>query len=438
LSQAIGAFYDAYFPRFSGIASIPSQEDVSTRWLQTAISEAHTDKGLNDAIMALAMSRASRITHDKNARRDALMFYGSCVNNVRRAVASGDRLYDDTLLATVMLLAMFEVHEGTTKRDSAWAAHTNGASRLINARGARSFHTSFGKTLYLAHLRDELVCGIGSRGKSRHGVNKSSYSPKEEDIVDLDIRLVSILGSLPAIMEASDNIRTLTDIEVTRSATISLHAQCNEVMDALEAFDESLQWSRDDLLCWEEPSMLYAELPIGSDERMIPMCITFCDFSTACLQFTTWTSLLLMHSTLWLTYMWLRINRPETAIDAFVPSFVPPEKIKVCDDLADKIVKSMEYFVRPEAGLLGAQQLVYPLSIVLGYLTFWDKPEKLWIPVILKKLHESNVGIEGFMADSFRGTDLKMINPLAQSKSAHQQKLNIFERVKSEYPSQET
>lgn len=438
LSQAIGAFYDAYLPSVSGIATGFSQEDASTRWLRTAINEAHRNRGINDALMALAMSRASRITQNKNARRDALTFYGSCVSNVRRAVASGERIYDDSLLATVMLLAMFEVHEGTRKRDSAWTAHVNGASRLIDARGASSFNTTFGKTLYLAHLRDELVCGIGSRGRSRRGIDQSSHMPSEEDTIDdLNIRLVSILNTLPAIVEAADNIRLLKDINHVRSATISLYERCHEVMDALEAFDESLQWSREDILYWDEPSALYAALPDDSNERVMPQCFNFCDFVTACLQLTTWTSLLLMHSTLWLTYMWLRINRAESAIDMYIPDAVPPEQVTNCDIIAINIVKSMEYFVRPEAGLLGAQQLIYPMSIVLGYLSFWDRPEKQWFPVILRRLHELNVGIEGFVADSFRGSDLQMILPLAQDRLMKKQKLSVFDQVSREYESQE-
>lgn len=390
--------------------------------------------------MALAMSRASRITKNQDARRDALMFYGSCVQRVRRAIASGDRLHDDALLASVMLLAMFEVHEGTRKRDSAWAAHINGASRLINARGAQSFSTEFGKTLYLAHLRDELVYGIGSRGKSRHGVDAASFKPSETDMADLDIRLVSILSTLPTIVEAADNIRTLCSITLIRDATVALAHACHQTMDALEAFDESLQWSQDALLYWEEPSALYAALPASSPERIMPTRIAFSSFPTACLQFTTWTSLLLMHSTLWLTYMWLRGQRPEAAaaMDGVVPAFLPPDQVAVCDELAVKLVKSMEYFVQPEAGLLGAQQIVYPISIVLGYLTFWEKPERLWFPVIVRRLHELNVGIEGFLADTFKGTELKMIRPLEESELRAKKKADVFNRLTTQYESQQT
>ncbi|ETN39413.1 uncharacterized protein HMPREF1541_05636 [Cyphellophora europaea CBS 101466] len=441
LSQAVGAFWEAYTPRASGLPTFSSRGIQSSKWLQAALREAHSDPGLNDAVMALAMSRASRISGNKDARKDALMFYGSCVRNVRRAIVAGDRLYDDHLLATVMLLATFEVHEGTAQRDKAWGAHINGASRLINARGAWSFQTEFGRILYLGHLRDELIYGIGTRGKSRHGVDQTSYKPTPEDMTDLDVQLVSILSSMPSIMESADHIRTIDDVAQVREATLDLRTRCHEIMDVLEKFDETLQWSQADLLYWEEPSQLALSLAPDSDERVFTTFITFCDFPIACLQFTTWTSLLLMHSTLWLTYQWLRCYRPEAMIDQAIPMMVPPDKLDLCNDLAINIVKSMEYFVQPEMGLVGAQQIAYPMSIVMGYLTYWNRQERMWFPVIFRRLKELNIGIEGFLVDTFKGNELRMIRPLAEKEPRfvdQKQSGNVFAQVLAENPTPET
>lgn len=372
--------------------------------MRIALQEAHRDPGLNDAVSALALARMSRLIGDENTKQTALKYYGSCVQRVRQSITSPSKLHDDNLLATIMLLATFEVHEGSKRRDTAWGAHINGASRLINARGAFSLTSEFGKALYFGHLEDELVYGIGTRNKSRRGISTSTYLPTDWDEDRLDVQLLRILTTLPTIMEDADAIREQKmDIPILQQATLQLRDACHRTLNALEAFDDLLTASQyPEPLYTERPSALYASLPPTSPARVFPTYIHFTDLPIGSLQLVTWTSRLLMHSTLWLTYEWIRSRVPEAQIDHMIPmSTIPSHRVSVCDDLAVAIAKAMEFFLLPGMGLVGAQQLSYPVPIVLGYFKYWEHRGMGWIGVVFKRMKELGVGVEGFLADMF-------------------------------------
>ena len=418
INHATGAFWLAYAPIEVTDAALFSTPDAGeAAWIRAAITESYRDIGLNDAVSALALSRMSQITGDRRARREALMFYGSCVRNVRRSILRSDKVQDDTLLATVMLLATFELHEGTFRRDSAWAAHVNGASKLINARGGSSISTEFGRTLFMGHLRSELIYGISSRGQSRRGMHKTTYLPvtncKSAD--NLDAQLIHILSTMPSIMGDADGILLISEPTLLIRSMTALLDMCSDTLSTLEAFSSSITASSYPApLYLELPSPLYASLPEDSPLRVFSEYFHFTSLSLASLQLTTWTSILLIHSTLYLTWEHVRQNYPSLSIDARLPitARIPTHGPTYVDNLTLSITQSLEYFILPEQGLQGASQLGYAIPVSMGYMSYWRWPEQAWFKMLFSRMKELNLGVEGFLADMFRNQELRLIRPL--------------------------
>jgi hypothetical protein len=353
----------------------------------------------------------------------ALQYYGASVGEVRRALADGgERLGQDGLLATVMMLACYEKYEGGQKRDVAWATHVHGASRLIDARsvvgngGSDLGGTKFGRALRRAHRHEELVCAIGTRNKSRQGIDAIS-SVVIDDLTPLEKQIHHILASLPEIMALSDKVRTLDDAERIRQAVLEVNRHVDQLLEELVLFEDGLEQSQAGPVFWEVPSQLAKTAKAGSVTRTFSNRLEFPDFGTAAVQVLAWTAQLILHSTRFLTVAWVRINRPHADIDSAIALDVPAG-IAECDYLADHIMKSLEYFLQPQTGLMGVQELTFAIPPVLGYLVFWQKPEQTWFITIFARLRELNVGIEGFLTDSFEGSDLKMIRPLDPQQKA--------------------
>jgi hypothetical protein len=370
----------------------------------------------------------------------ALQYYGASVREVRRALADGgERLGEDSLLATVMLLAVYEKYEGGEKRDVAWAAHVHGASRLIDARsgsgsgggdGGRGLgDTKFGRALRRAHRHEELICAIGTRNKSRRGVEGMSRAVIE-DLTPLERQIHYILASLPEIMALSDGVRMMDDGEEIRRVVLEISRHVDQLLEELALFEDALEQSQAGPVFWEVPSQLAKTAKAGSVARTFSTYLEFPDFGTAAVQVLAWTAQLILHSTRFLTVAWVRINRPHADIDSTI-SLDVPAGIAECDHLAIHIMKSFEYFLQPQTGLMGVQELTFAIPPVLGYCIFWQKHEQAWFVTIFARLRDLNVGIEGFLTDSFEGSDLKMIRPLDPEQKAKVTR-EILRRVSKE------
>jgi hypothetical protein len=444
VSHATGAFWLAYVPVEIANTPLHCVTDIaSSGWIRHALHHTQQDPGLEDAVAALALSRMSRQTGDARARKEALMFYGSTVRHVRRSILDPDKLNDDSLLATVMLLAIFELHEGTYRRDTAWGAHVDGASKIINARGGSAISTHFGRILYLSHLRDELVYGISTRGKSRKSIGETTYLPDDDDT--MEVRLARILSTMPVIMEEADRMRSVRSPTRLIKGLAALLGMVAAVLAALEDFCNTLALQAHPApLYIELPSQLYAALPSDSPERVFSEYLHFSSLSLADPLLTAWSSMLLLHSTIFLAWENTRIHQPSIHIDTVLPIInqIPNHTPTYVDSLTLRIAQSLEYFILPENGLLGAEYVKYAIPIAMGYMAFWKWPEQMWFKVLFKRMKELNLGVEGFLADMFRGQELRLVRPLDDDDGSERRRMkvwngSVFSSVTATYESKE-
>jgi hypothetical protein len=225
-----------------------------------------------------------------------------------------------------------------------------------------------------------------------------------------EFALFHILNRIPAIMEHADIIKLLIDPSSIILATYSLATRSHSVMNDLDEWQSSLGKLHNNAAYSYAPSLLYASLPSDSSERIFPTMLVFPSLVTAYHLTTLWSCLLLLHSNLFLTYRHIRTHHPSIPLDSSIPK-IPQHTQTACHDLALLITQSLEYFVQPDTGLVGAQQVGFPISVALGYFKFFECKETLWFRVIFRRLRELNVGIEGFLESMFTEQGLKLLIP---------------------------
>jgi hypothetical protein len=408
LAQAVGDFWYAYAPKV-GYGVVQEKDITSVRWLQAAFVEATTDKTLHDAMMGLALARAGRITDDGDTKRAALGYYGACIASLRHSIDIGQRTNDDALLATTMLLATFEVYEGNENRDSAWSAHISAASRIIRLRGRSILATPFGRELYLKHMRDELLYSMGDHNLLRRSTRFQYYLDDLEMGGRPDVRLAEILDELPASLELADSIRSLEDPDEVQIRTLDLMGRFSKISIALLELESDMRQAQPSAISWEEPSLLYNQLPEDSPGRLFKTHVHFSDILTGTVLLTNWTSRLLIGTTTFFTYKWIQTKCP-AASAVIVP--LKAEDFQEATTLAFDITKSLEYFLLPDAGLSAVQQIDYPISLVLGFFKFWNLPQEAWLAVVFQRMRELKVGVDGFLEDSWKGDVMRLVRPL--------------------------
>jgi hypothetical protein len=210
-------------------------------------------------------------------------------------------------------------------------------------------------------------------------------------------------------MELADSIKLLEDEASILMSTDALTRRSRQVMDDLDEWQSSLADQYQGTTYHHIPSKLYASLPEKSPERIFPTMITFPSLLTAYQLTTLWSCLLLLHSTLFLTYRHIHTHHPGVRLDT-VPT-PPRHTTSTCHDLAILIAQSLEYFAQPDTGLVGAQQVGFPTSVAMGYFSFFNSREVQWFKVIFRRLRGLNVGIEGFLESMFKEQGLQLMIP---------------------------
>jgi hypothetical protein len=82
---------------------------TSQKWLQAAVQEAPSDPTLRSALLSIALGRLNRATEDEYIKHQATLHYNASISNIRKALDHPERKFDDTLLAAVMVLGVYEV-----------------------------------------------------------------------------------------------------------------------------------------------------------------------------------------------------------------------------------------------------------------------------------------------------------------------------------------
>jgi hypothetical protein len=273
-----------------------------------------------------------------------------------------------------------------------------------------------------------LINAIGSLNRRRqHGpVPDLPKLASESPASSHEIALFNILGRIPGIFELVDSINQINDLTTLETSLENLNTQSEAVFTAIDAWKASLSITINAPLYTYTPSSLFQSLPLNSPDCIFPTTITFPSLIVAYHLTTLWSCLLLLHSNLALTY--LNLARFTT-----LPFSVPKPSQhtpKAGPHLALLITQSLEYFAQPSMGLVGAQQVGFPFSVAMGYYAHVnpDSKEMRWMRVVLRRLGEMGVGIEGFLDSMFEQRKLVLVKTRTERNGVYEANV-VFGRL---------
>ena len=224
-------------------------------------------------------------------------------------------------------------------------------------------------------------------------------------------------------MQLSDGIRAPSEDEAYeegRDRYISLFAamtlKCLELDTNLRTWYALLESQNQHhyqgrLFSWQ-PSTLYARLDESSPVRNLPfeffLCFPNADIAQQVVLY--WTGMLLTRSTFWLAkgrllragYDPALIPSPQfsTLQEAITPvPFAPAASVaaQASAPQALLIAQSLEYFVHPDMGFMGASFIGFPMAVAQSALRHVDAPELAWFDVIFGRMRHMRSGVGSFL-----------------------------------------
>jgi hypothetical protein len=147
--QWYGAFLDFYLPQTK---KSPGQSSLCVEsWTRYIPYLAVNTPALTSAFDALATVRLAQLAEDKQLLNFSTNAYGKALSAVRRAIADPKRECSTEYLATMMVLALYEVYGGSVDRAFGWTSHIQAASSVFrHQKGTRN----------LSELDKQLLLGL--------------------------------------------------------------------------------------------------------------------------------------------------------------------------------------------------------------------------------------------------------------------------------------
>lgn len=104
---------------------------------------------LSSALKAVGFASLSLYASRFELRHQALTFYSQAITKVNKALTSHDSAQHDDVLASIMLLSLYEALTLCKTRDTkAWSSHVHGAWSLVILRGPQQLQSKVGLELF--------------------------------------------------------------------------------------------------------------------------------------------------------------------------------------------------------------------------------------------------------------------------------------------------
>ncbi|KAK5390594.1 hypothetical protein LTS13_000677 [Exophiala xenobiotica] len=366
--------------------------------------------------------------------------YVGAVGGVNKLLKDKTAVMEDTTLATVMALGLYEVGhiaraiEVASKSATDASRSVRQVQKLAVARkwGVGAYPSTRCKLFFGTRLTEKLINGVGNRQRCDNAALWSVLrsTPLKPEMDSAHARLFEVLETLPDILGLWDRIKTTPEPEgdLLLEMVTEFVQQCQEfearLTDWLSGLEFVYGWddphqdfssshtsneNSDEpfsALYWFEPSTLYEQLLPTDPARIFPYFICFRDPNIAEQITLYWTGLLLVHISLHGARE--RCCRAGLSLAA-IPQMGRTNPQQSAQTLAIHITQSLEYFLHPDMGLLGTNFVGFPLAVAQGYFQSCGAKEALWFDVIFMRMREMRSGLAVFLEDMYKGQTLTLV-----------------------------
>ncbi|KAI4200932.1 MAG: hypothetical protein LQ350_003618 [Teloschistes chrysophthalmus] len=269
-----------------------------------------SDSALKPAILSLCLARIGEDSNDRRVSEHAMKLYGTALKEMSRALQDSKRVQTDEILAAGKLMSRYEI------------------LTAIVSRKPNSFTAPQWQTL-----------------------------PLDPEPKDLSETMYDILALLPALFERFDSLQDCQDGTRAHDRRLKLFHRCYTIDLALNKWYAFLSSNFPKPL----PSAIRppAKVSNASQDNTL-FLFEDSDLSLGVILTFYWAICNLLHSLMRTLFAAIQRNGGGE-LPARLPKHVNPIRS------AASIAQSVEYFIRPEMGILGPELFAFPLGVALLY-----------------------------------------------------------------------
>lgn len=393
--QCRSLFWDLYMPRGDCVVKDPHILACKhpMNWTVMVPELPGEEPSLDRAFSALSIARVGRDNEDDRLVRESSKLYGKALKDLQAALYDPERMYSDEVLTACMVLSLYEVFEGSAKKDFGWVSHTQGAARLVELRGAHRHANRQAHHVFLGARLPTLYAAILQRKTTFLASDEWLTLPWASQPRTFHDRMIDIMTRIPTLLEQSDIVLSKRNPNVATKEQLRMFDACQQIEKALHDWRAIMK-----------PGAAESAFPhqrSAGDDYPFKHDFTFANHLFARTQAVYWSCLLVVSETMYdlqssLEQLTGNVNISGTSSKAL------HEKAR---SYAVNIAQSIEYFLLPEMGALGADLISFPMG--LAYRFFNQSHEQgicMWFEKSLENMKKRGFHIGRFLG-AFRIED---------------------------------
>lgn len=389
----IADFLSIYLTRTSSSATTPAS------WLQIVINVPTPGEALCFAISALSLAVVGRARGNLALSVEGARKYGKALWELQKALWDDHLKFQDQTLAACITLVLYEIYECPAMNLTGWITHAQGMSRLVEARGPKMHRSPLAHAMYKEYCSLTMVENLAMRKASFVHEPRWSTEPWEGITKTADQRLYNLGSEVSRILEKADASKLIPDPQQLLKEKITLIAQCHDLVERFDVWYEELEAEMPSPRFWPRFSNVMRPVDKANNERVFPLSFEFANLQTAKTMLDYWTLLILLYSTILITYRTLAgssgtfesVHKPEHPADSQrAKAKIHPDRsrLPVLTDkykphnlfvLANNIAQSMEYMLSKGTGVLGSSWAFFPLKAAIQCYRYRPGRELQWL-----------------------------------------------------------
>jgi len=196
---------------------------------------------LQTAFCALSISRVGRDNKDMRLVRESSKAYGKALRDLQTALFDKGRAGSDQVLTACLLLSMYEVYEGSSKKAFGWVSHVQGAARLLELRGPERHQTWQAHHVFLGARVPIIYAGILDKRATFLATQPWLTIPWEKGHKVYFDRAIDLATQIPGILQEIEYVNLNLFGTQARRALHKLLEQCKSLLKALHTWHMNMK-----------------------------------------------------------------------------------------------------------------------------------------------------------------------------------------------------
>ncbi|KAL8780878.1 MAG: hypothetical protein Q9194_000650 [Teloschistes cf. exilis] len=394
-TQYMSHFWDLYFPANHALPKSKRNGLACCNWTLDVQKMDVSDSALKPAILSLCLARIGEDRNDRRVSEHAMKLYGTALKEMNRALQDSKRIHTDEILAAGKLMSQCST------------APPRLSSRHVARIGKAMFVALYGSWSFVEHLHEPtgilvsysstldvqrcILTAIVSRKPNSFTAPQWQTPPLEAEPEDLSESMYDILALLPALFERFDSLEDCRDGTRAHDRRLKLFHRCYKIDLALCKWYAFLSTNLPKPL----PSAIRLPAKVSNASRDDTLFLfEDSDLSLGVMLTFHWATCNLLHSLMHTLFAAIQL-KGGGELPRRLPEHVNPIRS------AASIAQSVEYFIRPEMGILGPELFAFPLGVALLYFRASTEPgaeeEQQRLEESVAKMSDIGPSLEAFL-----------------------------------------